>query len=175
MFKKILVATDGSEHANKAVELASELAQKYTARLVLVHVLQHGNIPAGVRRMLEVEQLVKPHEPSYPNMAYAAGGLVTAKSEGGEASQEASRMFEILGEQIVERARSVARDKGVENIETTITDGDPAHEILELGKRENADLIVVGSRGLGDMKGLLMGSVSHKVSQLAECTCVTVK
>jgi nucleotide-binding universal stress UspA family protein len=36
-------------------------------------------------------------------------------------------------------------------------------------------MIFLGSRGLGDIKGLLMGSVSHKVTQLAECTCVSVK
>jgi nucleotide-binding universal stress UspA family protein len=35
-------------------------------------------------------------------------------------------------------------------------------------------MIFLGSRGLGDAKGLLMGSVSHKVAHLAECTCVSV-
>ncbi len=38
-----------------------------------------------------------------------------------------------------------------------------------------ADVIVMGSRGLGHIKGMLMGSVSHKVNHLAECTCITVK
>jgi len=36
-------------------------------------------------------------------------------------------------------------------------------------------MIVMGSRGLSDFKGLLLGSISHKVSAQAECTCVTVK
>jgi nucleotide-binding universal stress UspA family protein len=36
-------------------------------------------------------------------------------------------------------------------------------------------MIFVGSRGLGNVKSLLMGSVSHKVAHLAECTCVSVK
>ena len=37
------------------------------------------------------------------------------------------------------------------------------------------DLIVVGTRGLSDLKGLLMGSVSHKLGQLSKVTCITVK
>ena len=53
--------------------------------------------------------------------------------------------------------------------------GDPAERILDCAKREHVDMIVMGTRGLSDLKGLLMGSVSHKVSHLADCACVTVK
>ncbi|MEE8536041.1 MAG: universal stress protein, partial [Kiloniellales bacterium] len=65
--------------------------------------------------------------------------------------------------------------KGVEKIQRTLEDGDPAKAILDCAKRVEANLIVMGSRGLNDLKGLLVGSVSHKVSHLAECTCVTVR
>ena len=75
----------------------------------------------------------------------------------------------------VERAENTAREKGVKTVEARLQEGDPAHEILTCAKTENADLIVMGSRGLGGLKGLLMGSVSQKVSHLAECTCVSVK
>ena len=53
--------------------------------------------------------------------------------------------------------------------------GDAAAAILEVAEEEKADLIVIGSRGLGRLKSLLMGSVSQKVAQLAGCTCMTVR
>jgi nucleotide-binding universal stress UspA family protein len=53
--------------------------------------------------------------------------------------------------------------------------GDPASAIVSVATAEKPDMLVMGSRGLGDIQGLLMGSVSHKVSHLAPCTVVTVK
>jgi nucleotide-binding universal stress UspA family protein len=52
--------------------------------------------------------------------------------------------------------------------------GDPAACILEAARNSQARFIVMGRRGLGRLAGLLIGSVSQKVSQLADCTCITV-
>ena len=68
-----------------------------------------------------------------------------------------------------------AESTGVKDITTQILDGAPADMIIAAAENENADLIVMGSRGLGNFAGLLLGSVSHKVSHLSKCTCVTVK
>ncbi len=57
----------------------------------------------------------------------------------------------------------------------SVLDGDPAERILEYAERESADCIVMGSRGLSDVRGLVLGSVSHKVSNRAVCTCIAVK
>ena len=175
MFKKILAATDGSDHATKAVELASELAARYGAKLVLVHVLQHGRVPESVQKMLQVEGLIEPRQPEYPQVATVAGGLVTAMGRGAEAGDASYRVFETLGERVLGTAKQVARDRGVEDIQKVIEDGDPVQRILACAEREKADLVVVGSRGLSDLKGMLMGSVSHKLIQLAKCTCIAVK
>ncbi|MDH3671913.1 MAG: universal stress protein [Gammaproteobacteria bacterium] len=175
MFKKILTATDGSDHGTKAVELASELAAKYGAKLVLVHVLQHGRVPESVQKMLEAEHLIESRQPQYPQVAHIAGGLVTAMGTGAQASDASYRVFEALGDHMLETAKQVARDHGVKDIRKVIEDGDPAQRILACADRENADLVVVGSRGLSDLKGMLMGSVSHKLIQLAKCTCIAVK
>lgn len=175
MFKKILTATDGSEHGTKAVQLASELAARYGAKLVLVHVLQHGRIPESVQQMLEVENLIEPRQRQQPQVANVAGGLVSATGRGVEASDTSYRVCATLGEHILGTAKQVAHDGGVEDIRKVVEDGDPAQRILACAERENADLIVVGSRGLSDLKGMLMGSVSHKLIQLAKCTCIAVK
>ncbi|MBT4581371.1 MAG: universal stress protein, partial [Gammaproteobacteria bacterium] len=64
---------------------------------------------------------------------------------------------------------------GVKKVTSMITEGDPADVILNTAVNCKADMIILGSRGLSDFKGLLFGSVSHKVSGQADCTCVTVK
>ena len=87
----------------------------------------------------------------------------------------AHRFRQAVGERLMSRAGARAREKGVQQVRTLLEDGDPAATILRLAKGLDADMIVLGSRGLGDVKGLLLGSVSHKVAHLAECTCVAVK
>ena len=73
------------------------------------------------------------------------------------------------------QARTRAAAKGVRSVQALLEPGDPASTILRLAKGLRADMIFLGSRGLGNLEGLLMGSVSHKVTHLAECTCVAVK
>jgi nucleotide-binding universal stress UspA family protein len=53
--------------------------------------------------------------------------------------------------------------------------GDPVAEILAIARKESADLIVIGSRGLGAIRGAVMGSVSQKVAQTADCPVMIVK
>ena len=76
---------------------------------------------------------------------------------------------------IAAKARQVLEKNGVEQVSTQVIDGKPAENIISAAEHEKADLIVMGRRGLGDIAGLLMGSVSHKVTHLAECACLTVK
>ncbi|MDN7024391.1 universal stress protein [Methanoculleus sp. FWC-SCC1] len=53
--------------------------------------------------------------------------------------------------------------------------GEPVAEILAAAKKENADLIVIGSRGLGAIRGAVMGSVSQKIAQTADCPVMIVR
>jgi len=53
--------------------------------------------------------------------------------------------------------------------------GGPAIEIIKTAEKVGADLIVIGSRGLGSLKGAVLGSVSQKVAQHASCPVMIVK
>ena len=178
MFQTILVATDGSDHANRAAAIASDLASKYGSRIVFLHVLMHGNVPDSFRRMAEIEHMVPESPVTGPTVgnvpANIAAALRQEKQAGGSTME---LLFQELGERITQSARHDAATHGVADakITTAVEEGDPVERILEAQKREQADLIVLGSRGLGNMKGLLLGSVSHKVAHLAECACLTVK
>ena len=176
MLKTILVAADGSDHADKAVDWAIELAVKHDARLVLLYVAPHREVPPELRRMAEVEHIVEPGgvearplgDPLYP-----AGSAVGPGLE--ETMVSSARIYREVGERLLDGARFRAEQRGVKAIETVVAHGDPAHQIIHGAKGHAAELIVMGRRGHGDLQGLLLGSVSHKVCQLADCACLTVK
>ena len=77
--------------------------------------------------------------------------------------------------EILDQVEDHARKKGLAQIRKVAKTGQPARTIVAHAKQIDADLIVLGSRGLGDIEGMLLGSVSHKVSTLAECSCLTVR
>jgi nucleotide-binding universal stress UspA family protein len=83
--------------------------------------------------------------------------------------------LQALGDQIISVAQDEVRKKGGQDIEATVMEGDPAERIIAYAKDHDVDMIVMGSRGLGSFKGLLLGSVSNKVSHRADRTCVIVR
>jgi len=173
MFKSIMVAVDGSDHARKAVEMASDLAKLHGAKLEIFHVVNF-QVPENLGHMVEVEHLVEPEDPRGSNPPNVPAEVAAALHPGPSAEHR-WRVANAVGEQILNSARETAREHGVKDIHTDSGSGDPAHRILDHAKRCKADALVLGSRGLGELKGLMLGSVSHKVLQLAECTCIAVK
>ena len=79
------------------------------------------------------------------------------------------------GEQLLNQTKRVAESKGVPSVETFIGSGDPATAIVEHAAKQKIDLIVLGSRGLGQVTGMLMGSVSRKVSNTTKVNCLIIK
>ena len=151
MDKKFLVAVDGSDHGWKALDLAADLSRSSDAQLIIVHVVPHEPTPSGLQQLADVE---------------------------GISVEESSARYHYglsLGDAITTEAASRAREKGLSKIETRVAEGSPAQEIVSMAEREEADMLFIGSRGVSDLKGLFLGSVSHKVMHLAPCTCVSVK
>lgn len=149
MFKKILVAVDGSEHAFRAVELASDLAEKYVAELTLLAVYKSVRLPESTHSLVRTRTSVEP------------------QITDGELKKAA--------EDVLEQAAEIARAHDIPEVHVTVKHGQPARTITHVAEDWGADAIVMGSRGLGDVGGLLLGSVSHKVASLAKCSVITVK
>jgi nucleotide-binding universal stress UspA family protein len=147
MLNSILVAVDGSAHATKALDAAADLARRYEADLTVLSVYRH-------------------HSPLESSLA-----MVRAR----EAAPTPDAALSDLAHQIVDAAAQRAADQGVRVGRKLVKRGPPARTIVQTGKEVGADAIVLGSRGLGDLEGHLLGSVSHKVTSLAECTCITVR
>jgi nucleotide-binding universal stress UspA family protein len=176
MIKTVVVPTDGSAHAKKAIDLAADIAEKYDARMVILHVLLRHTSES------DIETLCKENAVS-DVLAKKIENLRESHLEMMAATYEPGAVFIIIpddilkevGDLVLGNARKRAESKGVKQITTQILDGSPADKIIAVAEKENAEMIVMGSRGLGNIAGLLMGSVSHKVNHQSSCTCVTVK
>ena len=149
---RILVASDASAASNRALKMAAQFAAQNDAELLIVHVIRDMQIPFEIKEIPELEF----------NKFEAFN----------DAREEVMRK---IAETILKTAREKAEKAGAKNVQTAIGTGDPASAILGFAKRRKADMIVVGTRGLGKLKGSVLGSVSRKIANNAETTCLIVR
>ncbi|MCF3973509.1 universal stress protein [Paracoccus salsus] len=147
MFERILVPYDGSSGAERALIKATELARLCGSSMIILTVYRHHS-------MLE-----------------ASLSMVRGSIDPGGNLDETMRQ---AARDVADFAKSHARDAGVEKVSAFIKAGQPARTIVAMAKDKECDLIVLGSRGLGSTEGYLLGSVSHKVTGLADCPVLVV-
>ncbi len=140
--RRIIVATDGSPGANRAIDTAVAMAKATGYELMVLTI--GGNMTGTELRRL----------------ASAEGDLT-------EALKSAADL-------ILNRARERSRRGGVSTVRTVAAWGDPAEAIIDVVKREKADILVVGRRGRSRLSRLLLGSVSQKLASLAPCKVMIV-
>jgi nucleotide-binding universal stress UspA family protein len=145
VFGSIVVGTDGSETANEAVRQATELAKSVGARIFLVSAFE----PVGNQRLREERQQV-PEDMSW---------MVNEREDVNAT---------------LEKGKEQISGAGIE-VETFARQGDPADAILDVAEEQNADLIIVGNKGMSGAKRFLLGSVPNKVSHHAPCSVMIIR
>jgi nucleotide-binding universal stress UspA family protein len=173
MFKSILVAVDGSEPSTNAVRIAARMAAEQGAKLTLLHALHHSASPSHLREVAESLNFTDRIEDELEDVdvvttAAMAPGVAVVTS----LSAKALKKF---GEQLVGALSERAKSEGVKTIVTHCTDEAPAKGILDYAENHGIDLIVLGSRGMGKITGLILGSVSQKVIEDSALPCLVVK
>ena len=145
MFGSIVVGTDGSDTAKEAVRQATELAKAVGASVHLVSAFE----PVGNQRLREERQQV-PEDMSW---------MVNER-------EDVNATLRAAEEQL--------KEQGVD-VQTFARQGDPADAILDVAEEQNADLIIVGNKGMSGAKRFLLGSVPNKVSHHAPCSVLIVR
>ncbi len=174
MFKTILVATDGSDHAKRAVGLAADLAKKYQAKLIALHVMGNDPLPDDDRHLVEVEfaDEIKKFPAAVATNEIHSIGVPTLI---GQHRVKDEILRQLIGKHLLQLAEKEIREGGANNVVTVLEKGDPAASIIRVAAENNADLIVLGSRGLGNLGELFLGGVSNRVSHGTDINVLIVK
>ncbi len=145
MISRILVPVDGSEQSKKALDFAADLAKRYEAEMHLIHVTQ----------------------PLVADDVFALGAVAVPVNASMEELDE-------VGQKVLQAAADIVEAAGLAMPVTHLSHGDPGSQIVQYAAEQGVDLIVMGTRALGGLSSLLIGSVSSKVNHKAPCTCITV-
>ena len=175
MVNCIVCAIDGSEHSNRAVQLAVDLAKLYNAKLRLLHVYMTGMSLSEIDEFSEhpeLSDLIKEENARLTEVAVAIAASAQGVAYVPSASDE---VVARIGQVILEDARKIAASASVGDVSVSTANGSPASEIVSFAEAQGADMVVIGSRGLGGLSSVFLGSTSMKVAHLVQCTCVTVK
>ena len=155
-YKTVVVGTDGSETASRAVRHAGQLSGQYDARLVIVsaYTAHHAS---GMDHLAGT-----PPEEIARKQAEVPEELRWTLTDRAQAETLASE------------GRKLAKDAGAGEVVVSSDAGDPAEVILETSKYFNGELIVVGSVGLAGTSRFFLGSVATAVLHHAPCDVLVV-
>ena len=143
--RRVLVATDGSESADRAVDYAADLAKREKADLLIANVIGGYGLPD--KAMLRLTQ----------------------------SEQAWLREFlDSLSAETLTKARERARAAGASTVQLELRAGDVAETLIHIAQEKAADVVVVGKRGAGLVERLLLGSVSQKLVSLAPLPVIIV-
>lgn len=147
---KVLVALDGSENSERALDFALDFADKYSAALTIINVTESSamaSVPTGMS-------------------AYTGGSTMVA------VAKDLRKFHEDLLEKTLQKAK-VAKPNLT--ISTLLREGNPASEIIAAAKEGDFDVVVAGHRGASKVQELFLGSIGDKIAHSLDCTVVIVR
>jgi nucleotide-binding universal stress UspA family protein len=146
IFKKILVAYDGSEQSKRAIDYAADMASSCGGTLLVLTVVPRVTLPI------------------FPDEGFGSASLTMTQNF--EEYQEQMRvMYQKSQEEVM---KNIAEHFPKLEAEAILLDGRPSSMIVEQAEKNRVDLIVMGSRGIGGISGWILGSTSRRVVE--SCT-----
>lgn len=155
---KLLVPVDGSLASYNAAKKSAEIAEKYSAVVMLLTVVDDDTITSHTRN----ERLWRQMDGSV-----IAGKTRTLDSDDyiAEMREDSLKLLDSLTEEL---------DFGSAKVEKAVLIGEPYHMILETAKGIGADLIIMGNRGFSKIKRFFVGSVTQRVISEAPCPVLVI-
>jgi len=141
MYKRILVALDGSEQSCKALDHAAAIAEKLGSELTLLTVVPRVMLPI------------------LPNAGLGSVTMTSAKNM----IQEQEKMRDVYQDVLADAEARVRSEHPNLNVSTILREGHPSATIVDVAEKEGYDLIVMGSRGIRGITGWILGSTSQGV------------
>jgi nucleotide-binding universal stress UspA family protein len=155
LFQKILVPLDGSEHSLKALEIAAQLAEKFSGKITLIHVYS-----------VSMQPVMMPE----PSTSGSLGMPILTNAE-------ISRMIEAtqkFGNRILDDGEQKVKTEKVQ-MKKLLIEGHAVQEIVRLANEDRYDLIVIGARGISHVREILLGSVTDGVIHHVRCPVLVIK
>ena len=153
MYKKILVAFDGSEASKHAIDHAVSIAELTKAELHVISVVPRVMMPV------------------FPDEGFGAAPVTAAQDMG----DYQERMKAVYGKSLEETEKDIKSHYPDLKVETKLMEGRPSATIVDEAENNHLDLIVIGSRGLGGITGWILGSTSRRIVESCTKPVLVVK
>jgi nucleotide-binding universal stress UspA family protein len=153
MYKKILVAFDGSEASKHALDHAVNFAEPSNSDLLILSVVPRVMMPV------------------FPDEGFGAAPITAAQDMG----EYQDKMKDIYNKSLEEARKDINDHFPDMKVETMLLEGRPSSTIVNAAEEYDADLIVIGSRGIGGITGWILGSTSRNVVESCTKPILVVK
>jgi nucleotide-binding universal stress UspA family protein len=153
VFRRIVIGTDGSDNAKRAIHVASDLARRTNAEVVIAYAIPSLGLPVAIP----------------PVAALPAEGYAVSVDDYYKEARDRAR--KLVGEAV-----ELAKEGGV-RARGEVLDGPESvvEQLVGLAEKEKVDLVCVGTRGHSGFRKLLLGSVSNGLVSHAPCTVLVVR